>query len=124
MSTAEDDTIDTTTAKEYGVLQPLMMADIGTKALSESNFEKLRDIINGNSWEDNQREHSETNYSFLMFNVTDKGYESEGGESRGQSKVMVKASSRLLQVPKNPVQLEMSPALLLMKLYPIDTQKE
>ncbi len=58
------------------------MADIGTKALSESNFEKLRDIINGNSWEDNQRKHSETNYSFLMFNVTDKGYESEGGESK------------------------------------------
>jgi hypothetical protein len=45
---------------------------------------------------------SESNYSFLMFKVTDKGYESEGGESKeangpeqsqGQSVIEVTSSA-------------------------------
>jgi hypothetical protein len=64
------------------VRQSLVIADIGTKALSEAQFVKLRDMMNGNQWEDNQREYVESNYSFLMFNVTDNGYESEGEESK------------------------------------------
>jgi hypothetical protein len=61
--------------------QPLMMANLGTKPLPVSKFTRLRDMMNGNPLENYQIEPSESNYSFLMFNVTDKGYESEGGES-------------------------------------------
>jgi hypothetical protein len=58
LSTAEKDTLDPT-AKEYGVQQPLMMANIGTKAISQSKFERFRDMMmNGNQCEDDQREHS------------------------------------------------------------------
>jgi hypothetical protein len=73
LSTAEEDILD--------LSQTTMMANIATRALSESKFKTLRDMITGNKSEDNQREHSESTYSFLMLNVTDKGYESEGGES-------------------------------------------
>ncbi len=95
LSSAEEDILDTT-VKEDGVhkaqpppvmqasmldlRQPLMMANIGTKALAESKFKSLRDMMIGNQWENNQREYSESTYSFLMINVTNTGYESEGGE--------------------------------------------
>jgi hypothetical protein len=58
LSTAEGDTLDMT-ATEYGDQQRLRMANIGTKAISESKFERLRNMMNGNQCEDNQRENSE-----------------------------------------------------------------